>query len=382
MTDRRMAHGSAMKVVIWVLVVALIAGGGGFAYLKTRPKPVDPKLKETTAVTVPPQGIAPFDPKQLMAKLNERITTDKFRFAVIGDTKHAPTLPALVKYLEESVHPDFMLTTGDMVKSGGGQPGPGYYEMLTHELGQSMRKYAWWPAIGNHEISGTPVIQNKSEGAVMAQNQQSGTENFKRFYNLDSDYYSFAFRNSVFIALPFFPASSKQKAEAEWLAKGWFESELKKATDSKKHIFVFNHTPFFTVGSKGADDVPNIETGFTKLFKQYGVKAVFSGHDHGYYRTIRKGIPYFISAGGGATIYAGKRIKEALPEDVYYNAPTNSFVNGKPTKFVLHQGTATPEKITDTPDQFMCVVDVDGDTINCFTVTANGEKWDEIQLSK
>jgi hypothetical protein len=143
-----------------------------------------------------------------------------------------------------------------------------------------------------------------------------------------------------------------------------------------------NHLLFYTVGSKNTTDVPNKETPVTALFKKYGVTAVFSGHDHGYYRTVRNGIPYFVSAGGGAAIYAGKRIKEALPEDVYYNAVADTYVNGKATQYVLHRGTATPDKLTTDPDQFMCVVDVEGDAINCFTVTVKGEKWDEIQLSK
>src|SRR4051812_11519928 len=69
--------------------------------------------------TVPPPGIAPFDPKPLMDKLKEQIKTDKFRFVALGDAKHAKTLPVFLKYLDDEVKPDFILTTGDMVSSGG-----------------------------------------------------------------------------------------------------------------------------------------------------------------------------------------------------------------------------------------------------------------------
>ena len=361
--------------MVFVLVAALIGCGGWFAYKNLRPKKVDPRLKDTTATVVPPEGEKPFDPKPLMDKVAERITTDNFRFAVLGDSKHAATLPAFIKYLDETVKPDFVLTTGDMVAKGGGQPGPGYYQMLSKELGADMRSRPWWPAIGNHEVAGNPVIAgSKTEGQQLQNNQQTGIENFKRFYNLSDDHYSFAFRNCCFIVLPF---RQPQGAQLEWL-----ESELKKGADAKQHLFIVNHLLFFTVGSKNSDDVPNKETPVTALFKKYGVTAVFSGHDHGYYRTVRNGIPYFVSAGGGATIYAGKRIKEALPEDVYYNAVESTYDNGKATQYVLHKGTSAPEQITTTPDQFLCVVDVHGDVINCFTVTVKGEKWDEIQLSK
>jgi hypothetical protein len=337
----------------------------------------EPNAKDNNVSSVPPPGIEPFDPKPLMDKARERVTTDKFRFAVLGDAKHAKTLPGLLKYVDEDVNPDFVLTTGDMVSSGGGKVGPGYYEMLTKEAGPAMRKRPWWPAIGNHEIAGTPITgkdAKKDDSEPMRKNQSSGIENFKKFYSLDNDYYSFDFRNCYFIALPFkYPTGSQV---------GWLENELKKGSEAKKHIFIFNHAPFFTVGSKAVAEIPNVESPITALFKKYGVKAVFSGHDHGYYRTVRSGIPYFVSAGGGASIYPGLRIKEALPEDVYYYGVAASFQQGaKSPKFVLHKADGT-EKFTEVADQFLCVVDVDGDKITCFTTTAKGEKWDEIILSK
>ncbi len=378
MQDGKTPRGSLLKIVVAVLFVGILAGGGYYAYKKTRPHAVDPRIN-TNVVSVPPPGVAPFDPKPLMDKVRAHLTADKFRFAVLGDSKHAPTLPAFIKYLEETVNPDFVLGTGDMVAKGGGQAGAGYYEMLAKidaqgEVGKSMRARPWWPAIGNHEVAGNPVSTgSKKEGEQLRVNQQTGIENFKHFYNLDSDYYSFACRNCYFIALPF-----PQPAGAQMQ---WLESELKKASEEKKHIFIFNHVAYYTVGGKGADDIPNKETEITALFKKYGVAAVFSGHDHGYYRTVRNGIPYFISAGGGAAIYPGKRLDEAIAGDAYYYGVQESIENGQPTKFRLHKSDGS-EKITTVPDQFMCVVDVDGDTINCFTVTVKGEKWDEIQLAK
>lgn len=340
-------------------------------------KEKEPDVK-TNVQSVPPPGIAPFDPKPLMDKVNERLKTDKFRFVVLGDAKHAKTLPAFLKYLDEKLNPDFVLTTGDMVSSGGGDIGPGYYEMLSAEAGAEMRKRPWWPAIGNHELRGGAITGRDAlveDSEQLQKNQAQGEANFKKFYNLEDDHFSFTCRNSYFIALPFRYPTGKH---IEWL-----EAELKKASDGKKHIFIFNHAPFFTVGLKTVKEIPNKETEVTALFQKYGVKAVFSGHDHGFYRTVRSGIPYMTSAGGGAKIYPGLRIKEALPEDVYYYGDPKTFQFGaKEPKYILHRNDGTPDKITDTPDQFMCVVDVDGDSINCFTITPKGEKWDEIQLSK
>src|SRR5205823_9497102 len=135
----------------------------------------------------------------------------------------------------------------------------------------------------------------KDDSETLKRNRESGTAHFKQFYDLDNDHYSFTFRNCYFIALPFpFPKGPQIK---------WVEEELKKAKEANKHIIVFNHAPFFTVGQKAKKDIPNTETEVTKLFQTYGVTAVFSGHDHGYYRTVRSGIAYFTSAGGGADIH-------------------------------------------------------------------------------
>jgi hypothetical protein len=39
------------------------------------------------------------------------------------------------------------------------------------------------------------------------------------------------------------------------------------------------------------------------LFQKHGVKLVFQGHDHLYYRTVRSGITYVVTGGGGAPLY-------------------------------------------------------------------------------
>ena len=86
-------RGSALKIVSLSLAAVILIGGGYFAYLRTRPRPLDPRLDGINVDIVPPPGEKPFDPKPLMDKVGERITTNKFRFAVLGDSKHAGSTP-------------------------------------------------------------------------------------------------------------------------------------------------------------------------------------------------------------------------------------------------------------------------------------------------
>jgi len=334
-----------------------------------------PAAEATKAV--PPEGVAPFDPKPLMEKVAERITMDKYRFAVIGDTKHAKTFPALTKYMEEELKPDFVIFTGDFVQAGGGKCGPKNWAKLAKESGASLRARPWWPVIGNHELAGTPT-KKKHDDELDDDEPLStdGLENFKRFFNLDQEYYSFSFRNAVFVVLPWpLPKGASEK---------WLKEELLKASATGKHIFICNHLPFYTVGGKSKRDIPNKETDITKLFQKHGVCAVFSGHDHTYYRTIRNGIPYIISAGGGAKLYAVARKDEALPGDVYYGVEPAGMLDILAKKrYLYHNGAAGwPDKLTEQPDQYVVIVDVDGPKVTMFTVTAKGEKWDGLELSR
>ena len=327
-----------------------------------------------------PEGMAPFDPAPLMTAVSQRIKGDKYRFAVLGDVRHAKNFSKLTAYLDETVKPDFVLTTGDMVYRGGGESGLSFWNQLANESGEEMRKRPWWPAIGNHEIAGDPITgkqatKSEAESPIAKHNRATGTENFTQFYGLKTAYYSFGFRNAVFIALPF-PLPNGVTAL-------WLEDELKRAAAENKDIFVFNHMPFYTVGSKPADQVPNKSTRITQLLSRYGVRAVFSGHDHGYYRTIRDGITYITSAGGGAELYPGLRMKEALADDIYYYGVPESFTEKTAThQYVLHKGSALPDRISTEPELFAVVVDVDGRNVSAYCVTATGDRWDEFRLSK
>ncbi|MCL4439277.1 MAG: metallophosphoesterase, partial [Firmicutes bacterium] len=85
-----------------------------------------------------------------------------------------------------------------------------------------------------------------------------------------------------------------------------------------QHIFIFGHKPPVSPFRSGGPDTvsnlsatygsswgdPKAAAEFLKLASYYKVDAVFSGHIHMYNRLDVQGVPYFITAGAGASLYA------------------------------------------------------------------------------
>lgn len=303
------------------------------------------------------QTINPYNPEPKMELLKTSLGENpaKFHFLVFGDSKGSKHFPDVLKRAD-TLQPDFCLTTADLVDKGAGEKGKMDYKLLDEMGGWFMRKYPMWPTVGNHEESGG----------------NDGIENFTNFYGMKKTMYSFEFGNAKFIALPW-PKMSKHPAKLKWL-----ENELKAAEN--KHIFIYKHRPDYTVGKKSYQDVEGAETATTQLYDKYKVTAVFSGHDHIYYRTKRNSVNYIISAGAGASIYELKREKDAIEGDVYYGKrPQEELKDGvAPYKFHAADG-----KITDLsePMYYVLSVRVDGDKVSIAMIDERtGKVWDKADI--
>ena len=53
------------------------------------------------------------------------------------------------------------------------------------------------------------------------------------------------------------------------------------------------------------------------VFKNYGVRVAFGGHDHNYYHTTRDGITYIVTGGGGAPLYPCNKERGVIDGDKY-----------------------------------------------------------------
>ncbi len=308
----------------------------------------------------------PYNPKPGMQRLraqNEIIGANgevklkqPMHFLVFGDSKGSKYLPAVLK-IADSLKPQFCLTTSDLVKKGAGEMGENYYKKLDHDAGWFFRKYPTWPTLGNHEVSGPKTSSGK-------ENYNSGVRNFVDFFGLKDPLYSFSYGNTKFIALDWIKVSESSERMK------WLENELKEAKG--KHIFVFKHRPYYTVGRKSYKDVEGRSTPVTQLFTKYHVDAVFSGHDHIYYRTLRNGVNYIVSAGAGATIYNLKRESDAVEGDAYYGRTKN--MDSENFKFHAASGK---EVFFDQPMFYVVSVKVDQGKVTFEMIDTKGNVWDK-----
>jgi len=216
----------------------------------------------------------------------------EFTFAVFGDFRPSrrdrPYSEAFLKMLDEMdlISPSFILSLGDAYYGYGGslqrfRNGLDYFLSRIKPLDTP-----FFNVIGNHEVGGSVERENYIK---------------ERFGNL---YGSLDYANSHFIMLDTDETGKEGTIQGEQLV--WLEKDLASNKDAE-NIFVFMHRPLFS----GIDGDLNKGKSFKSksnkdslhnLFKKYGVKAVFAGHEHLFNETVKDGIRYFITGGGGSPL--------------------------------------------------------------------------------
>ena len=293
------------------------------------------------ALAFPPEK--PYDPRPLTAEVEKKTSTDQYTFIVMGDVKGGGGFDPLVAKCD-SLAPTFVILTGDMVAS----PGAKEYDRLEQQIGKFARKTPCWPCFGNHEGGGADALKY-----------------FTAFYGIDSRHFSFDFRNARFIGVDAPDHSVPGPAELELL-----EQQLAAGQKAGKLLFVWQHCPPYTVGSKSKAECPNEPTALTRLCQKYGVVAHFTGHDHIYYRTKRDGVNYIIQGVAGAGVYSLNRISEAIGDDISY---------GMVGQQAVLRGPAG-EKTLPKPVFMLTLITVDGAKVTGKTMAADGQVYDEFTL--
>jgi hypothetical protein len=234
-------------------------------------------------------------------------------FVVGGDNRpsgYGAPLPRVVPAIFTEVgliHPDFVLWSGDTVY--------GYCdtkEELAREYDAflAVAKLGGVPLFnvpGNHEIHEGQDPSRCAAGAKLCLAETcSQTMYEERFGPL---YGSYDFAGLHLIALDTDIPSQQNTITGDQLA--WLEKDLEANKDARA-IFLFSHSEFFSsplIDTPDGNSHPAIQnqTELHEMFRRYPVKAVFSGHEHVFWREPadkHDGIEYFVSGGAGAPLYA------------------------------------------------------------------------------
>ncbi len=247
------------------------------------------------------------------------------RFAVIGDsgTGDRPQYEVAqqMELYRQKVAFDFVLMLGDNIY-GGHRPKDfvNKFEQPYKQLLDAGVKF--YAVLGNHD--------------------DPNDERLYKPFNMNGErYYTFKKGDVSFYALDSTYMDPNQL--------DWIEQTLK-GSKSKWKICYFHH-PLYSDGKSHGPDL-DLRARLAPLFKQYGVKVVFSGHEHVY-----------------------ERLK---PEDnIYY------FILGNSAKLMTHdfKSSQQMEKSLDTEQGFM-LVEISGDQLYYQTISRKGETVDSGKLEQ
>ena len=225
----------------------------------------------------------------------------EFNFIGYGDTRGydlssgvSPVHAGLVNlYLQED--PELIVHTGDMVKEGGNWSQ--WLDFNSSIQAVWAAEIPFYGAVGNHEMYG----------------DDPDFSNYRAFFDFSSVVdtpgetelqYAFTYEGVHFVVL---------NTEYDWSAgqftcpsgqMSWLSSYLA-GTTAEAFIVVTFHRPAWSIRAYRPDrwaEAESVREEFHDLFVQYDVDLVLNGHDHYYYRTLRDGIFYVTTGGGGAPL--------------------------------------------------------------------------------
>jgi predicted MPP superfamily phosphohydrolase len=283
--------------------------------------------------TFPEQGASLFVPQasaQTHAQAHELdlklpLEQHSVRFAVIGDSgtggRPQYEVAQQMELYRQKVGFDFVLMLGDNIYGG-------------HRPKDFVNKF---------EQPYKPLLDAGVKFyAVLGNHDDPNDERLYKPFNMNGErYYTFKKGDISFFALDSTYMDPNQL--------DWIEQNLK-SSKSKWKVAYFHH-PLYSDGKSHGPDL-DLRARLAPLFKQYGVKVVFSGHEHVY-----------------------ERLK---PEDnIYY------FILGNSAKLMTHdfKSSQQMEKSLDTEQGFM-LVEISGDRLYYQTISRKGETVDSGKLQQ
>jgi glucose/arabinose dehydrogenase len=204
-------------------------------------------------------------------------------FAAIGDYGQAGGIEGAVSDLVRSWEPELIITTGDnnypdgKIETIDKNIGQFYYDFIfpyTGEYGEGAAVNRFFPSLGNHDWN-TPDLAPYLDYFELPGNER---------------YYDFVWGPVHFFAL----SSDSREPDGVGLSSvqaAWLQERLAQSNSPWKIAYM--HHPPYSSARHGSTDWMQWP------FKDWGIDAVLSGHDHVYERLTVDGLVYFTNGLGG-----------------------------------------------------------------------------------
>ena len=264
-------------------------------------KPVEPATPTVPAIpTISPRPMAP------------AVALD---FAAYGDCRsghetHRRICASIVRSGAK-----FVAVSGDLVDWGDDEDDWKTWREITKDL---RAKAAYLAAPGNHDVSRTRA--------------------FERELGLERSWYDRRIGDVHLFLLD----SNEYFAEEEQLA--WLEKTAT-ASDALHKIAAFHHSAF-SLDSYGELEEKPVRERLHPLLLKLKFCAVFAGHHHSFYTTLRNGLRYVVTAGGGAHLYRqqeSRAIKGDLFRSFHHFVGCNFGPRGIAARVFDPDGVEVPE---------------------------------------
>lgn len=235
------------------------------------------------------------------------------KFMAYGDTRtyymntNDVTARMLTEISNDADFQTFSLHTGDWVNKG-----------------QNASEDEWGTQFFNRNGTNNINFQSKMPLMGVKGNHENYTENYSPYepasnfykyfpYDLattpsepgDDMYYSFDYGPVHIVALNQYDNGSYSPATISTAQKTWLENDL--ANSDKPWKFILLHEPGWSASSTNKSEHTNntdVQNNIQPLCVQYGVQAIFGGHNHYYAHALVNGVHHFTLGGGGAPLYA------------------------------------------------------------------------------
>lgn len=225
-----------------------------------------------------------------------------FTFVIFGDNRTRHDVYRKVSAAVAAAKPTFVVHTGDQVERGRiAEQWPVFFDISKEWL----RTSVFFPSLGNHEQNSPFWYQ---------------------FFGRQRGYYSQDWGPIHWVILNSDAGNAvpPEGVEGFWKEQiAWLEQDLAANQKAPFRFVVFHHPPFTAV-LRRQEGAARIAARLLPVFRKHRVNGVFAGHDHNYQRHVDDAIPYVVTGGGGAPLYAvdgpipGKTVKVESVENYVY----------------------------------------------------------------